>query len=105
MVAIEVVFATASKQVLKSVDVRSGATAAEAVTASQLQTEFPEIEFAECKLGNWGHLIDASYVVSAGDRIEIYRELVSDPRDARRRLAEQGRFMGGSLSSATKRGL
>lgn len=93
-IRIEIVFATRDKQVLLSVVVPEGITAAEAISESALSKEFPDTELSNCPMGVWGKPVSANYRLVAGDRLEIYRPLQQDPRDARRELATQGRSMG-----------
>jgi len=93
-IRIELVFATTEKQTLLSVVVPEGCTAANAVTGSTLTKEFPNVDFSNCPIGVWGRPVSADYRLVAGDRLEIYRPLRHDPREARRELATQGRSMG-----------
>ena len=97
---VEVVFALAERQQLASIAVVPGATAQEAVARSGIVDKFPDQDFAACSLGIWGRLIEDGQVLQEGDRIEIYRPLNIDPRDARRQLAAQGKSMGGSGADA-----
>jgi len=54
---------------------------------------FPDQRLESAAVGVWGRPVDRSHIAYDGDRIEIYRPLLLDPRDARRLLAEQGRTM------------
>ena len=60
---------------------------------SALAAEFPSYELPEMSFGIWGRKVDGNQVVKEGDRIEIYRQLEMDPREARRQLALAGRTM------------
>lgn len=91
---VEIVFASPDRQLLKSVPVASGETVADAVAKSGLCEDFPEFDIDSLALGIWGREVDRTRPVTEGDRIEIYRPLEMDPRDARRRLALSGRTMG-----------
>jgi putative ubiquitin-RnfH superfamily antitoxin RatB of RatAB toxin-antitoxin module len=62
-------------------------SAEEAVRASGLLEEFPELAGQVLSLGVFGRRVDGRHVLRAGDRLEIYRPLKVDPRDARRRAA------------------
>ena len=97
VVSVEVVFALPAVQALVVVDVVTGATAADAIKQSGLQARFPEHDLDKLPIGVWGQRVDRSYRVKDGDRVEIYRELQLDPREARRRLAQAGRTMGQTL--------
>ena len=92
---VEIVFATAEEQLLLEVTVVSGATIADVIERSKLAERFPEYDLNSLAVGVWGHPADRSQAVTDGDRIEIYRPLCTDPREARRRLAALGRTMGG----------
>jgi putative ubiquitin-RnfH superfamily antitoxin RatB of RatAB toxin-antitoxin module len=68
----------------------SGATVADALEGSRLASIHPEIDLARCAVGIFGRRVERDRVLADGDRVEIYRPLVADPKDARRRRA-QGR--------------
>ncbi len=82
------------RQCVKELQLPVKSTAREAVEHSQLALEFPEIDFAVCRLANYGETISDDYVLADGDRIEICRPLLADPRETRRKLAQQGLTMG-----------
>ena len=90
---VEVVFALPGKQSLQTVLVEDGATVAQVIAKSGLTETFPNLRVAELTLGVWGREVEKDRVVKAGDRIEIYRPLKLDPREARRQLALTGRTM------------
>ena len=90
---VEVVFALPEKQVLKTVLAIPGATVAEIVAESDLTGAFPGHVLTEMAFGIWGRVVEHNQVVKEGDRIEIYRPLELDPREARRQLALSGRTM------------
>jgi len=93
---IEVVFALAGEQALIAIAVDEGATVADAIVKSGLQEKFPDAALDTMRVGIWGHPVDPLYRVKDGDRVEIYRPLRRDPRDARRILAQSGMTMSGS---------
>lgn len=92
--SIEVVFALRERQELVTLQLAVGATVADAIEQSSLQSMFPEWNLDECAVGIWGQPAERSQTLGPGDRVEIYRPLVIDPREARRALAAQGRSMG-----------
>ena len=68
---------------------------------SGILDEFPEIRLSENKVGIFGKLAKLSATLRDGDRIEIYRALIADPKEVRRQRAAEGKRMkkgGGSLS-------
>ncbi|WP_306302234.1 RnfH family protein [Shewanella marina] len=50
---------------------------------------FPDIDIDTAKLGIYSRVVKPSEVLQRGDRVEIYRPLIADPKDVRRRRAEQ----------------
>jgi putative ubiquitin-RnfH superfamily antitoxin RatB of RatAB toxin-antitoxin module len=98
-IRVEVAFALADRQQLVPVTVAAGTTVVAAIERSGIAGQFPDQDISVCRLGIWGRLVDAAQVLKDGDRIEIYRPLNIDPRDARRRLAEEGKSMGGTSGS------
>lgn len=95
-IEVEVVFATADKQALCSVSLRPGATVADAIATSRLAQRFPEQNLDTLEVGIWGTVVARDRPLNHGDRVEIYRPLAMDPREARRQLALAGRTMGNS---------
>ena len=92
---VEIAFATADRQSLRSVSVTSGDTVGAAIAKSGLCEEFAEYDIRGMAVGIWGHEVDRTRAVRKGDRIEVYRPLQLDPRDARRQLALRGLTMTG----------
>ncbi len=90
---IEVVYALPHEQTLLRLSVAAGATVAEAIQASGILHKYPEINLASNKLGIFGKLIKADAVLREKDRIEIFRPLLADPKEVRRRRAEEGKAM------------
>jgi putative ubiquitin-RnfH superfamily antitoxin RatB of RatAB toxin-antitoxin module len=92
---IEVAFALPQRQSLQTVLVESGATVADVIAKSGLLALFPEHPLSEMTVGVWGREVEKERLVKTGDRIEIYRPLEMDPREARRQLA----LAGGTMSN------
>ena len=86
MVDIEVVYAAEDRQVLLAVTVPVGTGLRAAGLVSGIAAQFPELNLADCPLGIFGKVVaDAERrAVQAGDRIEIYRPLLADPKEVRR---------------------
>jgi putative ubiquitin-RnfH superfamily antitoxin RatB of RatAB toxin-antitoxin module len=87
LLAIEVVYATPAEQVLIALEVPAGTTAGEAVVRSGILQRCPDLDAARLDLGVFGRVVPAATVLGDGDRIEIYRPLKADPKQARRRRA------------------
>lgn len=93
MIAIEVVYALPDKQTLLRQQVAAGTNALDAVKASGILDKHPEINIATSKMGIFGKLIKPDTVLREKDRVEIYRPLIADPKEVRRKRAEEGKVM------------
>jgi len=87
MVEIEVAYAKPEQQVIVTVAVEEGATVEAAIKASGLLEFFPEIALSELKAGIFGVACKLDQPVRESDRIEVYRPLLHDPKEARRQRA------------------
>jgi len=87
---IEVAYATPKKQIILECEVDTGTTPREVVKASGINHHFPEIDLEKCELGVFGKAVAADYELNDGDRIEIYRPLLADPKEVRRQRAAKG---------------
>ena len=87
-ISIEVVYALSVEQIVVCVSVPAGSTVGRAVEQSGLEARFPEC--AHAPVGIYGRIVDREVILREGDRIEIYRKLVADPKLARRRRAARG---------------
>lgn len=92
--SVEVVYALPDTQVLVAVKLPAGATLQEAIIASGILAQYPEIDLNVNAVGVFGQQRALDTVVSAGDRVEIYRPLKADPKEVRRQLAKEGKTMG-----------
>lgn len=86
-ISVEVAYALPNRQCILPVEVDAGATLEEAVHRSGILQHFPEIALENCKLGVFGKLRKREDVIGPGERVEIYRPLVADPKESRRRRA------------------
>jgi len=86
-VRVEVVYALPDEQPLIELDLAPGATVTDAVRASGLAERFPEIDPERGRFGIFSRRCDPGRVLREGDRVEIYRPLQVDPKEARRRRA------------------
>ena len=105
MIPVEVAYARPDEQVILRLEVPEGATARQAVELSGIVQRFPEIDLATQKLGIFGKLKKPDQVLSPGDRVEIYRKLIADPKEVRKQRAAQGKRTGkggGALKDAAK---
>lgn len=90
---IEIVYALPDEQILLKKTVASGTTIAEALETSGILIKHPEIDLTVNKLGIFGKLSKADVVLRDKDRVEIYRPLIADPKEVRRKRAEEGKVM------------
>jgi putative ubiquitin-RnfH superfamily antitoxin RatB of RatAB toxin-antitoxin module len=86
MIDVEVVYAAIDRQVLLSVTVPAGTTVRAALLKSGIGEAFSELDLASCPVGIFGKVIadPDRHLAQAGDRIEIYRPLLADPKEVRR---------------------
>lgn len=97
---VQVLYALPAEQHIVEIDLEAGMTAADAVARSGLAERFPEIGRSDLILGIWGVEVASDYRLRGGDRVEISRALVADPRAMRRDLISVGRVMGGADAPA-----
>lgn len=81
---VEVVFALPERQVLLTVNLSAGATVADALEVSRIARQFPGENLDALQAGLWGQPIERDRQVKDGDRVELFRPLAMDPREARR---------------------
>ncbi|GIU38697.1 RnfH family protein [Shewanella schlegeliana] len=91
---VEVIYALPKQQKLIKVNVTPGTTCIEAVRLSDMQLYFPEIDLDNVKLGIFSRLVKHDEVLQPGQRVEIYRPLIADPKDVRRKRAEKAKDEG-----------
>lgn len=102
-VKVEVAYARPEQQLLLEVTVAAGSTLEEAVRASGVLDRFPEIDLGKNQVGVFGKLTPLGARLKAGDRVEVYRPLLADPKEVRKLRAAQGKRMkrgGGPLEEA-----
>ncbi len=93
MILVEVAYARPDEQVILTVEAEPGITVEQAVEQSGVLTQFPEIDLAKAKFGIFGKLAKKDAALHEGDRVEIYRPLIADPKEARKKRAAEGKTM------------
>jgi len=88
-IVVEVVYALPEKQYLQRVTLEDGATVEEAIRASGLLALRSDIDLAKNKVGIYSRPVKLADNVKDGDRVEIYRPLIADPKELRRQRAEK----------------
>ena len=84
---VEVAYATPERQLLLSLKVLPGCTVAEAIDRSGVRDEFPGLVVDPSAVGIFSKKVPLNHELRAGDRVEIYRPLIADPKEARRQRA------------------
>ena len=92
-ISIEVVYALPHEQTLLKLQVPQDTTVNGAIRLSGILEKYPEIDLDKNKLGIYGKLTKTDAVLRDKDRIEIYRPLLADPKEVRRKRAEEGKVM------------
>jgi putative ubiquitin-RnfH superfamily antitoxin RatB of RatAB toxin-antitoxin module len=82
-------FATPTVEILRELTVAPGTTIGQAITASGVLSELPQFDVATLPVGIYGKKKPLDTVLREHDRIELYRPLVADPKDSRRRRAQK----------------
>lgn len=88
-ISVEVVYALPDKQYLRSVTIEEGATVEQVIQASGLLSLRKDIDLSTNKVGIYSRPVKLADTVQDGDRIEIYRPLIADPKEMRRQRAER----------------
>jgi putative ubiquitin-RnfH superfamily antitoxin RatB of RatAB toxin-antitoxin module len=95
---IEVAYATADKQTLLSLEVPPGCTVAEAIGLSGIREVFPDMELDPKTVGIFSRKVSMDHELKEGDRVEIYRPLVADPKEMRKQRARADSAVDFTLS-------
>jgi len=99
-IRVEVAYARPDEQAIIPVDAPEGATLEQAIVLSRIQERFPEIDLSQHQVGVFGKLGKLTDKLRPGDRVEIYRPLIADPKAVRKQRAAEGKRMkkgGGEL--------
>lgn len=92
-IIVEVAYATPASQVIYTVEVDENATVEDAISASGILDEYPEIDLSINKVGVFSKLAKLDLSLQHKDRIEIYRKLIADPKAVRKQRAAEGKKM------------
>ena len=101
LIEVEVAYARPDEQVILALQVPSGTRLEDAIRRSGVLERFPEIDLVANKVGVFGKVGKLDQELVAGDRVEIYRPLIADPKEARKQRAAEGKAMkkGGAALS------
>jgi putative ubiquitin-RnfH superfamily antitoxin RatB of RatAB toxin-antitoxin module len=86
-ISVEVAFAPPDTQALIAVRLAAGSDVESALESSGVYERFPDHDLRNCATGIWGRVVPRNWRLRNGDRVELYRPLRLDPRDARRERA------------------
>lgn len=104
-IAVEVVYALPHEQPMLRLNLPDGATVEDAIRQSGVLEAHPEIDLARNKVGIFSKLVKLDEKLRDKDRVEIYRPLIADPKEVRRKRAEEGKVTrkgGGLADKATE---
>ena len=90
-ITVEVAYALPHKQAIVEVEVAEGTSALDACRESGIIKQFPDIDLDNAKLGIFGKAVSPSQALRAGDRVEIYRPLIADPKEVRKARAARAK--------------
>jgi hypothetical protein len=85
---VEVAYALPTEQVILTIEVEEDCSVEEAIKRSGILEKFPNINLATDKVGIFGKMCKLNGSLRNKDRIEIYRQLIADPKESRRQKAE-----------------
>ncbi len=91
MIDVEVAYALPDKQKIIALRVPEGTTAQDAVEQSGIANEFAGLDVGSAKIGVFGKAVKATHVLVQGDRVEIYRPLINDPKASRKERAAKAK--------------
>lgn len=91
LIPVEVAFATPARQVVVALRVNRSATVGEAINQSGILREFPQLDLSTHAVGIFGEQVRLDATLAPGDRVEIYRPLLADPKQVRRQRVRRGR--------------
>ena len=101
-IIVEVAYALPSEQLIIPIKTQEGVTAEDAIIDSGILQKFPDIDLNKNAIGIFGKLAKRTTTLRHMDRVEIYRPLIADPKEVRRKRAEDGKKMkkgGGDLDA------
>jgi putative ubiquitin-RnfH superfamily antitoxin RatB of RatAB toxin-antitoxin module len=90
-IQVELIYALPDKQRLLSFSVEEGVTVKGAVEQSGVLEQYPELDIETMKVGLFGKLTKMTQIMRERDRVEIYRPLIADPKEVRKRKAAEGK--------------
>jgi putative ubiquitin-RnfH superfamily antitoxin RatB of RatAB toxin-antitoxin module len=104
MITVEVVYALPEEQTLLSFSTNAGVSVKDAILQSGILEHYPELDVNNMDVGLFGKRTAMKIALRDKDRVEIYRPLLADPKEIRKRRAAEGKKMGkgGNLTTSKK---
>ena len=90
-IKVEVAYALPDKQAIVELEVAEGTTALEAARLSGISDRFGGLDLESARLGIWARVVSPAQALREGDRVEIYRPLIADPKEVRKGRAARAR--------------
>ena len=97
---VEVAYALPERQALLALTVEAGTTVLQAAQQSGVVEQFEGVELENAKFGIFGKVVSPTQVLNEGDRVEIYRPLIADPKEVRKARAARVKERKAKESSA-----
>jgi len=97
---VEVAYALPQKQALLALTVNAGTTVLQAAQQSGVVEQFEDVDLENAKFGIFGKVVSPTQVLNEGDRVEIYRPLIADPKEVRKARAARVKERKAKESSA-----
>lgn len=93
-IQVEIAYASQGRQIVLALKLNAGISVREAIQEAGLLANFPEIDLTTNKVGIFGNIVALDTILHNADRVEIYRPLVCDPKELRRRRASEQKSRG-----------
>ncbi len=90
-ISVEVIYALPQRAIRKVFEVANPATVEDVVALAAADPEFAAVDAKNCTAGVFGRVVPANQSLRPGDRVELYRPLAADPKNARRERVKQAR--------------
>jgi len=90
-ITVEVAYVEPGRQFLQTLSVPTGATVADALVASTLSRDVPALDIGAARVGVFSRPATRETVLRDGDRVEVYRALIANPKEVRRQRAGKGK--------------
>lgn len=88
-ISVEIVCAWPERAMLRRVTLEEGTTVSDAIASSGALDEIPHPDQLSGRVGVFGKVVDLQHRLKDGDRVEIYRPLLADPKETRRKRAKK----------------